>query len=159
MHFDPGPAFAKLDGIVRDLLETVISTRYFAIALSEVRPSFHVGRLDSEKIGPATTFYLGVAANMPPNELVEAVPVRFKVGAPDDVEKLVLSAMAGVGLTHAPQVPAAIPVRPGSYYFAVEPRGPLYERMLKAHAAMIYVPAGISDLTLELIALNNGNQS
>ena len=45
-------------------------------------------------------------------ELVEVVPLRFKVGAPDDVEKLVLSAMPGVRLAHAPQVPAAVPVRP-----------------------------------------------
>jgi type VI secretion system protein ImpJ len=91
---------------------------------------------------------------MPPAELVDAVPLRFKIGAPEDVEKLVLSAMAGVPLTHAPQVPAAIPVRPGSYYFAVEPRGALYERMMQAQAVSLYVPSGIADLKLELIAIN-----
>ena len=48
-HESPGPAFAKLDHIVRELLETVISTRYFAIALDEVKPSFHHGRLESHK--------------------------------------------------------------------------------------------------------------
>ncbi|MFX8067449.1 type VI secretion system baseplate subunit TssK, partial [Acinetobacter baumannii] len=32
-HDQPGPVFAKLDTIVRELLDTVISTRYFAIAL------------------------------------------------------------------------------------------------------------------------------
>ena len=82
------------------------------------------------------------------------MPLRFKVGAPDDVEKLVLSAMSGVRLSHAPQVPAAIPVRPGAYYFAVEPRGPLYDRMLAAKTITIYTPSGIADLTLELFALN-----
>jgi type VI secretion system protein ImpJ len=132
----------------------VISTRYFAINLSEVRPSFHQGRLDAQQISGATNLYLGVSASMPPAELVEAVPLRFKIGAPEDVEKLVLSAMAGVPLTHAPQVPAAIPVRPGSYYFAVEPRGALYERMMQAQAVSLYVPSGIADLKLELIAIN-----
>ena len=33
-HLNPGPGFNRLDQIVRDLLETVISTRYFAIALN-----------------------------------------------------------------------------------------------------------------------------
>ena len=47
----------------------------------------------------------------------------------------------------------SIPVRPGSHYFSVEARGPLYERMLKAQSMMIYVPAGIQDLKLELIAV------
>ncbi len=153
-HINPGPPFFRLDHVIRELLETVISTRYFAIALSEVKPSFHQGRLDAQQISKTTNLYLGVSAAMPPAELVEAVPVRFKVGAPDDVEKLILSAMAGVQLTHAPQVPAAIPVRPGSYYFAIEPRGMLYERMIQAQALLLYVPSGIADLKLELIAIN-----
>ena len=154
-HVQPGPAFQKLDLIVRELLETVISTRYFAIALDERVPSFHQGRLDSEQIHPAQTqLYLGVSATMAPAELVEVVPARFKIGAPDDVEKLVLSAMPGVKLVHAPQVPAAVPVRPGAYYFSVEPRGPLYERMLQAQSLSLYAPQGIPDLRLELIAVN-----
>jgi type VI secretion system protein ImpJ len=153
-HLNPGPAFTRLDQIVRELLETVISTRYFAINLHESQPSFHQGRLDSEQITPSTQFYLGVSAAMQPAELVDVVPARFKVGAPDDVDKLVLSAMPGVKLSHAPQVPAAVPVRPGSYYFTLEARGNLYERMMQAHALTIYVPSGIQDLRLELIAVN-----
>lgn len=152
-HADPGPAFNRLDAMIRDLLETVISTRYFAITLNEVKPSFWLGRIDSERINANTTFYLGVAADMPPAELVEAVPMRLKIGAPDDVEKLVLSAMPGVRLVSAPQVPAPIPVRPGSYYFSIEARGALFERMLQSQSAMIYVPAGFNDLKLELIAV------
>lgn len=153
-HANPGPAFFRLDHIIRELLETVISTRYFGISLSEVRPSFHQGRLDAQQITGATNLYLGVSASMPPAELVDAVPLRFKIGAPEDVEKLVLSALPGVPLSHSVQVPAAIPVRPGAYYFALEPRGALYERMMQAQAVSIYVPAGIADIKLELIAIN-----
>ncbi|MGM9485708.1 type VI secretion system baseplate subunit TssK [Ideonella sp. YS5] len=152
-HEESGPAFAKLDEVIRDLLETVISSRCFAIALQEAKPSYHHGRLDSGKIDANTRFYLGVQSSLPPSELVDSVPHRFKVGAPDDVEKLVLSAMAGVRLVHAAQVPAAIPVRPGAYYFALEPRGPLYERMLQAQSIAIYVPSGTADLNMELFAL------
>jgi type VI secretion system protein ImpJ len=153
-HEEPGTCFSRLEQIIRELLETVISTRYFAIALGEVKPSFHHGRLDSDKITASTSFFLGVQAAMPPAELVEAVPLRFKIGAPDDVEKLVLSAMGGVKLTHAAQVPAAIPVRPGAYYFSLDGRGSLYERMLLAQTIAIYTPAGIPDMQLELFALN-----
>ena len=153
-HGNPGPGFTRLDQIVRELLETVISTRYFAITLNETQPSFHLGRLDAEQITPQTQLYLGVSATMAPAELVEVVPQRFKIGAPDDVEKLVLSAMPGVRLVHAPQVPAAVPVRPGSYYFSLEPRGMLYERMLQAHALTVYAPSGLQDLRLELVAVN-----
>ena len=154
-HTSLGPCFSRLDGIVRDLLETVISTKYFSIALEEVKPSFHHGRLDSEQISATTLLYLGVQSTLPATDVVEIVPMRFKIGAPDDVDKLVLSAMSGVRLSHAPQVPAAIPVRPGACYFAVEPRGPLYERMLAGKTITLYAPTGISDLRLELFALNS----
>lgn len=153
-HTNPGPGLYRLDQILRDLLETVISTRYFAVTLNEVMPSFHQGRLESEAVAQGTQLYLGVSAAMPPAELVEMVPMRFKVGAPDDVDKLVLSAMPGVRLVHTPQVPAAVPVRPGSYYFTLDARGALYERMIQAQAITIYTPSGMHDLRLELIAAN-----
>jgi len=44
-------------------------------------------------------------------------------------------------------------VRPGCYYFSVEPHGPLYERMVAANAIMIYVPAVFKNINLELIAV------
>lgn len=154
-HDDPGAGFARLDTIVRDLLETVISTQHFAITLEEVRPSFHLGRLDSGKIDDKTTLYLAVSANLPAVELVDVVPGRFKVGAPDDVNKIVLSAMPGVKLVYTPQVPPAIPVRPGTCYFALEPRSMLYERMMQSQSAMVYAPSGIDDLKLELIAVTS----
>jgi len=152
-HSSPADGFQRLDAIIRDLLDTVISARYFAIVLTEDKPCYHLGKLDSGKIGADTTLYLAIGAALPALELVEVVPLRVKVGAPDDVEKCVLSAMPGVKLTHAPQVPAAIPVRPDTYYFALENRGVLYEQMLKAQSISIYVPAGIKDLRLELIAV------
>lgn len=152
-HADPGPVFAKLTTIIRELLDTVISSKYFAIALNEVRPCYHMGNLDSGKIDEDTTFYIAVSADVPAVELVDMVPLRFKVGAPDDVEKFVLSALPGVRLQHAPQVPAAIPVRPETCYFVLEAKGAMYERMLKAQSISIYVPAGMKELKLELLAV------
>jgi type VI secretion system protein ImpJ len=152
-HQDPGPAFARIDEIVRNLLDTVISSKYFSIALKNDRPSYHLGALDSGKINAQTALYLAVGADLPALQLVDVVPLRFKIGAPEDVDQFVLSAMPGVKLVHAPQVPAALPVRPDTYYFVLENKGVLYENMLKAQAISIYVPTGIRDLKLELIAI------
>jgi type VI secretion system protein ImpJ len=152
-HSAPAPSFLQLDALIRELLDTVISTRYFGIVLREEKPGYHIGKLDSGKIGAGTTLYLAIAAAMPALELVDAVPLRVKAGAPDNVEQCVLSAMPGVRLVHAPQVPSAIPVRPDACYFALENRGVLYEQMLKAQSISIYVPAGIKELRVELLAV------
>jgi type VI secretion system protein ImpJ len=152
-HAEPGPCFAKLHQIIRELLDTVISSKYFAIALSEVRPSYHHGMLDSGKIDDKTTFYIAVSADIPALELVDVVPLRFKVGAPDDVEKCVLAALPGVRLQYTPQLPAAVPVRPETCYFMLESKGQMVERMLQAQSISIYVPSGIKELKLELLAV------
>ncbi|MEO7496727.1 MAG: type VI secretion system baseplate subunit TssK [Massilia sp.] len=154
-HGDPGPAFVKLHLIIRELLDTVISSKYFSIALTENKPSYHHGMLDSGKIDERTTFYLAVSASMPALELVDVVPLRFKIGAPDDVEKFVLAAMPGVRLQHAPQVPAAVPVRPDTWYFTLDSKGPMYERMLQAQSISVYVPSGMRDLKIELVAVTS----
>lgn len=152
-HLHPGPCFARLDALIRELLDTVIPTQHFAIALTKPKPSFHMGQLDSDKIDDKTRFFLSIRAAHPLSEIIESIPFRLKVGAPDDVEKLVLSAMAGVRLSHAVQVPAAIPVRPGACYFSLDGHGPLHERMLKARSVMIYAPESYRDLEIEMIAV------
>ena len=152
-HANPGPEFFKLDQIIRELIETVISSRYFNITLTEVKPAFYLGRLDSEKVTSNAAYYISVAADMPPADLVETVPARIKIGAPDDVDRMVSSAMPGVRLMSAPQVPPSIPVRPGCYYFSIEPHGALYDRMIAASAITIYAPAGFKNLKLELYAV------
>jgi len=152
-HVDPGPGFAKLHAIIRELLDTVISSKYFAIALSEMRPSYYHGMLDSGKIDEKTTFYIAISAELSALELVDAVPLRFKIGAPDDVERCVMAALPGVRLQYAPQLPVAVPVRPDTCYFMLEGKGQMYERMLQAQSISIYVPSGIKELKLELFAV------
>lgn len=152
-HEKPGPAFESLQRIIRELLEAVISERYFKIPLHETKPSYYLGQLASDRIDDRTEFYLCVGAAMSPAELVEIVPIRFKVGAPDDVEKCVLSALPGVKLIHTPQVPAAVPVRAGQTYFSLGKSGALYERMLKSGSVMVYVPSGVQELKLDLVAV------
>jgi type VI secretion system protein ImpJ len=153
-HADPGVTFAQLDALIRDLVDTVISAKYFSIPLiaEDHRRTHFKGTLDASKLTPETQLCLAVSADMPALELVSAVPIRFKIGSPDDIERIVVSALPGITLTHMPQVPAAVPVRPDTYYFSLSTRNGLYENALKAQAIAIYVPDGMRELKIELIA-------
>jgi len=153
-HEQPGPAFTKLDAVLRDLVDTVISPTYVAIPLVQdsARPSYFEGKLP-DAIDQKTLLCLGVRGDLPALELVALVPARCKVGAPDDVARLVASALPGVDLAHMPQVPAAVPVRPNTYYFALQGKSPLYANLLQGQAVSVYVPSGIRDLALELFAI------
>jgi type VI secretion system protein ImpJ len=143
----------KVHQIIRELLDTVISSKYFAIVLNEVRPSYHHGMLDSGKIDDKTTFYIAVSADIPALELVDTVPLRFKVGAPDDVEKCVLSALPGVRLQYAPQLPAAVPVRPDTCYFVLDAKGQMSSACCRRNRSRSTCRRAMKELKLELLAV------
>lgn len=145
--------FQRFDALIRQLLETVISNRYGVIPLVSTRPSFFVGRLESDHLTENTDYYLSVASEHPANQIIEAVPLKLKVGSPDDVEKILNSAMAGVRLNHVTQTPAAVPVRIGNHYFELDPHGTIFDRMIKSRSVCIYVPKMLPDMKFELIAV------
>jgi type VI secretion system protein ImpJ len=150
-HERPAASLFPLDDIARELLDTVVSARYAAISLSVPRPAFHVGRLE----GPTENadYYLSARGEMPAAQIIENVPLQCKVGSPDDVEKIVHSGLHGVALVHAAQTPSALPVRVGNHYFALEPKGEIFERMKQARSICIYAPESFSTLQLELFAV------
>ncbi len=152
-HDNLTDTFQRFDLLIRQLLETVISSRYAVIPLVSTRPSFFVGRLESDHLTENTDFYLSVSSEHPAAQIIEAVPLKLKVGSPDDVEKILNSAMAGVRLNHVTQTPAAVPVRIGNHYFELDPHGTIYDRMLKSRSVCIYVPKLLPDMKFELIAV------
>lgn len=156
-HEDLAPGFGKLDYIIRDLIDTVLLSRYFPIALScDVQKNTHYhGMLDAKRIDRQTELCLAVNADMPALELVAAVPLQFKISSPDSIELLLARALPGVELRHMAQVPAEVPVRPNTYYFSIENKGSIYEAMIKAQAISIYVPSGIKGLKLELFGISS----
>jgi len=154
-HDQLGEVFAQLDRQIRELLDTVISARYTLIPLTSPKQSFYIGRLESDRLLEGASFYLSVQSDQPAAKLLDNIPLKCKIGAPDDVEKILHSAMRGVALTHAAQTPSAIPVRMGNHYFALDPQGSIYQRMLQSRSICIYVPETLDNLSLELIAVFN----
>ena len=156
-HHQLQDSFEQLDVILRELLDTIISSRYISIGLKEIRPSYWVGSLESDKITRDTRLYIAVSSSMmQAHELIQIVPLRFKVGNTVDVEQRVMAALPAIPIHHLMQVPTAIPVRSGVSYFEIEPNNDLYQRMLDSESICIYVPAGFQDLSIELIAVMNG---
>jgi len=155
-HHHLQESFSQLDLILRDLLDTIISNRYISIALKEVKPSYWLGSLESDKITRDTRLYIAVSSGMmKSHDLIQLVPLRFKVGNSVDVEQRVVAALPVIPLQHLMQVPTAIPIRSGVSYFEIEPNNELYQRMLDAQSICIYVPAGFQDISIELIAVIN----
>ncbi|WP_422418968.1 type VI secretion system baseplate subunit TssK [Pseudomonas sp. GZD-222] len=151
-HHDPAAALVKLDEMIRVLLDNVVPNQCIVINLTQTKPSYWQGQLLDPRLSEAD-FYISVHADMPGASLLELVPRAFKVGSPEDIEVVVNSAMPGVTLNHSTRLPNAIPVRLDNQYFAIEPHGLVYERMMNAQTICFYAPSAFTNLKLELMAV------
>lgn len=156
-HGNPAPGFNALNAIIRDLLDTVASSRCVAIPLTVSDNGMRclLGQLEAAFAAGSASLYVAVSANMPALNLVAEVPRQLKIASPNDIDGLVRSALPGIQLVHMPQVPMEIPLRAETYYFSIEARGELYEAMKKCMAIAIYAPNTFIDLRLELFAVSN----
>ncbi len=152
-HFDPMKTFLAIEQSIHTLLDTVISSRYVVIPLKSPRASLYVGQLESDNLLENVDFYISVESSQVATTIIETVPTKLKVGSPEDVEKILNSALSGVRLSHANQTPSAIPVRIGNIYFALQPGSSIYERMKASRSICIYVPHTLQDIKIELIAI------
>ncbi|KWH63620.1 type VI secretion protein [Burkholderia anthina] len=152
-HHAPEPTFAELESLIRALLDTVIPSRVVPIALERMRPTTWSGRINDERLVEGAEYYLSVQAAMPAHALLEQLPRLCKIGAPDEVEQIVNSALPGIALRPMARLPAAIPIRIENQYFALDLADPAFKRMIDARACQIYVPASIPEASLELYAV------
>jgi type VI secretion system protein ImpJ len=152
-HGDLTGTFRTLAALIRELLDTVLPTRCAVVPLREERPSFHSARLEDDRIAAGCELYLSVGGDGPAAEILEAVPRQLKVGCPDDVDRLLPSALPGIRLAHVARPPGGVPARLGHPCFALEPTGPVYDRMLGARSICVYTPRALPPMTFELIAL------
>ncbi|SEB21140.1 type VI secretion system baseplate subunit TssK [Paraburkholderia sartisoli] len=152
-HPRAGEIFAKLEALIRDLLDAIIPSRVISIGMTRKSPTTWTGQLLDERLVTGADYYLSVNAALAPFELAGQFPKLCKIGAPDDVEHIVNSALAGIPLKAVQRVPAAIPVRLDNLYFALDPDDPAHARMLDARACQIYLPTTVADASLELYAV------
>ncbi|WP_160287190.1 type VI secretion system baseplate subunit TssK [Pseudomonas knackmussii] len=154
-HEQPEAVFPPLFRLISTLLEASLPSRVIALELQSLstnrwQVALHDARL-CDKDG--VDFYLSVRSGLPAAQVQNQFPRLCKVGAPDDVDQLVNAALDGVPLLPLAQVPAAIPVRLGNQYFALDLNHARAEAMLAAGACALYVPGTLADVQLDLFAV------
>ena len=145
--------FDTLESLIRDLLDAIIPSRVIPIGMVKRSATSWIGQLNDERLLQNADYYLSVNAALPAFQLLELIPRLCKIGAPDDVEHIVNSALTGIPLKTVQRVPAAIPVRLENQYFALDASDPAHARMLAVRACQIYLPTSVPEASLELFAV------
>ncbi len=139
-HVRADEVFAEIESMIRNLLDAIIPSRVVPIDLAHENATTWTGQiLDTRIADGAADWYLSVNSTLPAFELVERIPRLCKIGAPDEVDHIVNSALAGIALKAVQRVPAAIPVRLDNQYFALDAASPAHARMLYSQGRFAFI--------------------
>jgi len=150
-HNELGRCFTLLDQIIRNLMETVIPSKFIAVPLESKDRLIWGGTVPDDQYFRDSQFYLAVSANMGIDDVIRRVPQLVKVSAQDDIQRLVRSALPGLTLRHVPVPPAAIPVRLDNQYFVINQSGPLWDAVKLSRQIAVQAPGEIAEPRMEVL--------
>lgn len=150
-HNDLGNCFTLLDAAIRDLMETVIPSKFVAVPL-EIRDHFvWGGTVTEDKYIREGQFFLAISAKIGVDDLIRKVPQIVKVSAQDDIQRVIRHSLPGITLRHTPVPPAAIPMKLDNQYFSLNQSGPLWDAITLSRQIAVHAPGEIVDPKMEML--------
>lgn len=152
-HLQLGRVFQQLEQLIRTLLDTVIPTPVVVLPLQRDGSNLWLAHLTDARLRDGMDFYLSVHAAMPLHVLQEQLPKVAKAGSPDEVARILSSAINGIPLKPMQRLPTALPSKVDSLYFALDSQHPAFASMLAAQSCAFYFPSSLPELQLALYAV------
>ncbi|MEZ2293259.1 type VI secretion system baseplate subunit TssK [Variovorax sp. RCC_210] len=149
-HADPYLSFRELIGDVQAMLNDVLVRSAQSIPLANRANGVRVASVEPSELQGFSSLVFAVAAHTPPEQLASQFPARCKVGPSDRLAELIRSHLPGIPLQTLPVPPRQIPFNAGFVYFQIDPRGPLWEHMVKHGGLALHVAEEFPGLRLEL---------
>ncbi len=152
-HDNLSEGFEKLDRHIRAHLETIVPTNCLSIPLEPAGDYFYEGEITDARVMGRSRWVFAIRAGMSEPDLMVRTPQLVKICTPPFVRELVKRALPGMGLTHLPVPPQAIPSRAEFQYFGVSRSGPCWDHMVKTRRVGVYVPGEFPNPELEILVV------
>ncbi len=149
-HINPYLSFKDLFADVQSLLNDVLVRSAQNIPLASRANGVRVASVDPSELQGFSNLVFAVAAQTPPDLLASQFPAQCKVGPSDRLAELIRSHLPGIPLQALPVPPRQIPFNAGFVYFQIDPRGPLWEHMVRHGGLAMHVAGDFPGLRMEL---------
>ncbi len=153
-HKDLESCFVLLEKQIRLLIDTVIVEPFITIPLALGDRNIWTGSIMDDRYFEDAQFFLSISSANETGELIQKVPVRVRVAAVDQIDRLIEKALGGIGLYHTP-APPAIRMKIGNQYFSLGQSGEQWQQIKKARNIAVYTPSDIREPKLELIIVKS----
>ncbi len=152
-HENLDRCFATLDDHIRRHLETIIPTQFIAIPLVKRADYFYEAEVTDQRCLNPSRWIFAMRCKAGEVQTIAQTPKLVKLCSKAFVPELVKRALPGLGLTHLPVPPSAIPNKIDFQYFSVNKSGPCWDHLLQTRRIGLYVPGELPDPDVELLVI------
>lgn len=152
-HDDLGGTFEEVEALARELLKETGVSREVSVRLVRDRDSMFVAQGLSASLMARYKLFLTVSYDHPDPAWVTDFARKVKVGAPDDIDLIIGSALTGVAITHVQRPPSRLALRSGAQCFTLERHGDFWQRARDCGSLAVFLPPGYGDVDVDLAVL------
>ncbi|CAG9269908.1 type VI secretion protein [Burkholderia cepacia] len=153
-HDDLQGSFEPLAETLRRALARVIETPVLPLRFEDRGDQVHICIVDKQWKLKKLVF--AVSAAMPADKLRQLLPQQTKLGAVEQIQKLVDLQLPGARLIPLPNPPHQIPYYAQSIYFEVESSDPFWAQTIAGSAMALRIVGEFPDLSFEAWGLRDG---
>jgi len=146
--------FLNIENKIRKLLGDVVPQKnYIKLDLEKQSESLSVGQIKETVLLKEADFYLLCGGDIEQNKLVNELPQKMRIAAPDMINEVLSTATRALKISHSSHPPAGMPERPGYQFFKLEKQGPFWTAIEKSQSLAVYIPVDFKDLNMEFLAV------
>jgi len=153
-HENPGDCFARMELIIRAILESLApQAKYLTIPLEKKSEALYLGRVKDAGLFEKAKFFLIAGGDFPERKLIDEVPTNLRIASPDTINAVLSGFLKALPLSYVASPPPGVPKKERALYFRLEPTGPFWDAIGRSQALAIFIPNELSGLKIEVIAV------
>jgi type VI secretion system protein ImpJ len=147
--------FAPAVEEIRRALTAVLEQTAIAIALQDKGRGVYAGQVTDAGLIRGATFVLAANADVPAERLRAQFPSQLKIGPPEKIRDLVVSALPGIGVRPLPVAPRQIPYHAGYCYFELDRGSEFWKTIEVSRLIAMHVAGEFPGLDMQLWAVRD----
>lgn len=150
-------SFTTLTNVLTTAFATIIPDRAAALQLRRENNSLYILDTITDKQLQELDLFIAVYLQSEDNKWIDQFAKQAKVGPLNTIEKLMVSALSGVRVSHVQRPPSKLTLKLGFEYFHLEKIGEFWQQIKAEKNLALFIPSYFANAKIELVGVKNGN--
>lgn len=152
-HGRLGEVFAACENSLDALLSDAVPSPMSGVNLEIETDALRVARSIDPRLLQRGVFFLAVRFEADDPAWVADFARQIKIGAREDIEMILSTALQGVPARHVQRPPNRLPVKSGYEYFRLEAGGEFWPRVVEHQTLALLLPRAFASASIDLLSI------